>query len=159
MSDFTPITTQEELNKIVSERVNATKERFKDWVSPDDLEKIRKEYDKQIADLTSASEASAKKYADYDKELADRDAKIKGFETNALKNRIAHETGLQYGAAEFLQGEDEESIKKSAEALKKLTAVNAQGQSARPSPAFKGGQGEPDGVTAAFRKINPNLKI
>lgn len=149
--EFTPITTQEELNGLIGKRVKALKEEH---------EKEKAEYERQIAELTAAADASAKKYAKIDQEMADKDAKIKSYETNSVKMRIAHELGLKYEAASFLQGEDEDSIRKSAEALKNLTGgMNAASSPARPSPAFKESKGEVDGVTAAFRKINPNLKI
>ena len=149
--EFTPITTQEELNALIGKRVKSAK---------DELEKLKAEYEQKLAEMAAAAEASAKKYAKIDQEMADKDAKIKSYETNSVKMRIAHELGLKYEAASFLQGEDEESIRKSAEALKSLTGgTNAASAPARPSPAFKESKGEVDGVTAAFRKMNPNLKI
>lgn len=151
--EFTPITTQEDLNKIIGSRVKELK------ASLSERDELIKERDKQIAEMTAAAEASAKKYKDIDKGLAERDAKIKAYEIGQLKNRIAHETGLKYEAVAFLQGEDEKSIKESAEALKKLTGSGTEVSGIRPSPAFKASEGEVDGVTAAFRKLNPNLKI
>lgn len=52
--------------------------------------------------------------------IADKDKAIKSYETRSVKTRIAHEAGLGYDAIDFLRGEDEESITKSAEALKTL---------------------------------------
>lgn len=120
MSEFTPITTQEQLNEIVGERVGKVKAKYDGYLSPDEVNKIKADYDRQIADLNSAAEASAKKYADFDKQLAERDEKIKGYESHSVKQRIAHECGLPYGAAEYLKGDDEKSIKQSAEAVKAL---------------------------------------
>ena len=120
MTDFTPITTQEAFDAAISDRLKREKEKYNDYTSPKDLEKLKTDYDKQIADLNKAMEDQTKKYADYDKNIADRDAKIKGYETASVKTRIAHELGLPYGAAEYLKGEDEKSIKESAEAVKKL---------------------------------------
>lgn len=148
--EFTPITTQEELNKLIGNRVKSLKEEH---------EKETAEYQRQIADLTAAADSAAKKYAKYDQEMAEKDAKIKGYETNSVKMRIAHEMGLAYEAASFLQGEDEEAIKKSAESLKKLTSGTNSGVQNRTSPPFKESRGEVDGVTAAFKRLNPNLKI
>ena len=133
MSDFTPITTQEQLNEVIGERLKrdreATAKKYEGWMSPDDVNTLKAGYDKQLADATSAADSAAKKYADYDKQLADRDAKIKNYETASLKARVAHETGLSYDAIQFLQGDDEESIKAAAESLKNLMG------SSRPAPA------------------------
>lgn len=117
---FTPITTQEAFDAAISDRLKREKEKYTEYTSPKDLEKIKADYDKQIADLNKSMEDQAKKYADYDKNIADRDAKIKGYETASVKTRIAHELGLPYGAADYLKGEDEKTIKESAEAFKKL---------------------------------------
>ena len=124
MAEFNPITTQEQLDSIIGERLKREKEstakKYEGWMSPDDAKKVKDGYEKQIADMKTAAESSAKKYADYDKQLSDRDAKIKNYETASVKARVAHETGLSYDAIQFLQGDDEESIKASANSLKTL---------------------------------------
>lgn len=164
MSDFTPINSQEEFDKAISARINREREKYSGWISPDKIKEeyvpleavnqIKADYDKQIADLNGSAEESAKKYADFDKQIAERDAQIKGFATEAMKTRVAFELGLPYGAAEFLRGEDEASIRESAEALKKLQAP------APVAPTFKdSASNESDGVTAAFKRMNPNIKL
>lgn len=156
MAEFTPITTQEQFDNAIKDRLERAKAKYEGFTSPADLDKIRADYDKQIADLNAAAEASAKKYAGYDKELADRDAKIKGFETASIKTRVAFEMGLPYGAADFLKGEDEASIKKSAEALKKLQGASGT----RPAPIFdESANSDSDGVANEFKKLNPGLKF
>lgn len=152
MSEFTPITTQEQLNDIIGERVSKVKAKYEGYTSPEELNKIKAGYDKQIADLNSAAEASAKKYADFDKQLADRDAKIKGYESHSVKTRIAHELGLPYGAADYLKGDDEKSIKESAEAVKAIF-----GTKRKTAPM---GSSEPagDGKKAALKQVLSELK-
>ena len=123
-----PITTQEELDAIVNEKTNSTVQarlsreakKYEGYTSPDDLAKFKADYDKQISDLNGALTVANEKAAKYDTDIAERDAKIKGYETASVKTRIAHELGLPYGAADYLKGEDEKSIKESAEAVKKL---------------------------------------
>jgi hypothetical protein len=120
MADFTPIETQEQFNEMIHDRIEQAKrseaKKFEGYISPTDVEALNK----QIADLTAAAENNAKKYADYDKTLAERDAQIKKYETASVKSRIAHDMGLPYGMADRLSGEDEEAIKKDAEALKAI---------------------------------------
>ena len=122
--DFTPITTQEQFESAIKERINRERDtvskKYESWVSPDDLKKVKDDYAKQISDLTKAAEDNAKKYADYDKKIAEKDAKIKGYESASVKTRIAHETGLPYELAGRLSGDDEDSIRKDAENLVKL---------------------------------------
>ena len=62
-------------------------------------------------------------------EVAKLNSKIKGYETDSAKTRIARETGLSYEAIDYIQGSDEEAMKKSAEALK---ALIGSGKSAPP---------------------------
>lgn len=122
--DFTPITTQEQFETAIKDRINREKDslskKYEGYTSPNDLEKIKNDYAKQISDLTKNADANAKKYADYDKQIAERDAKIKGYESDSVKTRIAHETGLPYELAGRLHGDNEDDIRKDAESLVKL---------------------------------------
>lgn len=164
MSEFTPINTQEEFDAAISNRIKREREKYTGWLSPQQIEagyvpidtvnQMKASLEEKIAELNGTAEESAKKYADYDQQIADRDARIKSYETASLKTRVALELGLPYGAAEFLKGEDETSIRESAEIFKKL-----QGP-APVAPTFKdSASNESDGVTAAFKRINPNLKF
>lgn len=166
MSEFTPITSQEEFDKAISERLRREREKYEGWISPDQIKEgyvaidavnqLKSDYEKKIEELNGSADESAKKYADFDQQLAERDAKIKGFETASIKTRVAFEMGLPYGSADFLKGEDEETIKQSAAALKKLqTPVPAP-----VAPTFKdSASNATDGVTAAFKAMNPNIKF
>lgn len=152
MSDFTPITTQEQFDAAIKERLERANKKYEGYISPADLDKIKADYDKQINDLTSAAEASAKKYANYDKEIAERDSRIKGFETASIKTRVAHEMGLPYGAGEYLKGDDEKSITESAKAVKAMF-----GNSRKIAPA---GSTEPAATSSrddAFREVLNSL--
>jgi len=153
MTDFTPITTQEAFDAAISDRLKRERDKYEGYASPKDLEKIRGEYDKQISDLNKAMEDQAKKYASFDKTIAEKDAKIKGYETASVKTRIAHELGLPYGAAEFLKGEDEDSIKESAEQVKKLFG---SGQRTAPQANTEPPQG--DSKTEAYRQVLRQLE-
>lgn len=145
MAEFVPITTKEQFEEAVKERVSLAVEecskKYEGFSSPDDVEKLKSEYDDKIKNR--------------DSEIAERDAKIRKYETGSLKTRIAHEMGLDYDAAGFIQGEDEEAIRKSAEALKAL-----MGSSHKAPPL---GTTEPSGGSAgnnddAYRKILENME-
>lgn len=141
MSEFTPITieSQEQLDDMFKDRLKRNDEKwakkFEGYISPDDFATKTSEMQKQLTDTTAAYDGLSKKVATHEKELAERDSKIKGYEVSALKHRIAHENGLSYDAIDFLKGEDEESIKSSAEKFKALVGKSHS------APAFSN---EPD---------------
>lgn len=120
MAEFTPITTQEQFDTAIKDRLERHSKKFEGYTSPDALKAIKADYEKQIADLTNSNADIAKKYEGYEKEKAEYESKIKSYETASVKTRIAHENGLSYDAIQFLQGDDEESITASAKALKNL---------------------------------------
>ena len=124
MAEFTAITSQEELDRIISDRVKREKEtaakKYEGWISTDDQKKATADLQKQVDDLSESLESQTKKYATYDKDLADRDAKIKDYETGSVKTRIALATGLPYDMASRLRGTTEEEIQKDADSMKAL---------------------------------------
>lgn len=128
----TPITTQEQLEAIVNERTNSAVQarlsreakKYETYTSPDDLKTIQEKYDKQIGELNGALTAANEKAAKYDADIAERDVKIKSYETASVKTRIAHEAGLPYELHSRLNGETEDEIRKDAEALAKLVKAS-----------------------------------
>lgn len=119
--DFTKIETQEALDAIIKERLNRAEEKWKKqyetYTSADDVAKIKAKYEKQINDLNASYAEKDKAYADFDKTKADLETKIATYETNSVKMRVAHETGLPYEMVDRLKGTSEEEIKKDAESL------------------------------------------
>lgn len=124
MSDFTPITSQEQLDAVIGDRLKRSEEKwqkkFEGYLSPDEFKAKTTELEKQLNDATVALDGINKKAAGFEKDLAEKDSKIKKYEISALKHRIAHDNGLSFDAVDFIQGEDEESIKESAEKFKSL---------------------------------------
>ena len=119
----------------------------------DDLKKRVAEQETQIGDLTKERDDNAKKYAGYDKTVADLQAQVKGYETSSVKMRIAHETGIPYEMANRLSGETEEDIRKDAAMLARFIT---KGKYTGPLK----GDG-PDGESAeraSMRQMLQNLK-
>ena len=118
MSDFKVIETQEQLEDVLKDRLkregDKIRKEFEGFLSPSDAAEKYKGY--------LSPDAEKEKYKDHlsPEKVAELNAKIKGYETDSVKTRIAHENGLSYEAIGFLRGEDEESIRKSAESLKGL---------------------------------------
>ena len=112
MSEFKPIETQEAFDAAIKDRIERAKKsaadevrkQFEGWVSPDDYKKSADEITglrTQVADLTAKNTAAG---------------------LDALRTRIAHETGLPFELAGRLQGEDEKAIRADAEAIAKFAA-------------------------------------
>lgn len=128
MSEFKTIETQEQLDAVIGDRIKREREtlskKYEGFLSPEDVKKAKEELETEISNLNKQLEDANLKIASHDQELAERDNRIKSYESHSVKSRIAHEVGLSYDAINFLQGEDEDSIRQSAETLKNLVGAN-----------------------------------
>lgn len=156
MADFTPITTQAEFDTAIGERLKRERESFgKKYGDYDELKNKVASYEQQISQMTEAASKAAQKYAGFDQQLADMQAKIKGYETASVKTRIAHETSLPYELAGRLSGEDEDAIRKDAEALSKLLGGQRQ---PRTPPLRDTEPTEKDEKKAALKSLLTKIK-
>ena len=118
---FKPIETQEELDGIIKERLkrerDASAKRYEGWISPEDHQKALSEANQSFDEFKKAHEND-------EQTIADLTAKNKAYETASLKSRIAHEVGLSYEWIARIGGDDEQTIRADAEALKKLVGAN-----------------------------------
>ena len=114
MSDFKPITTQEEFDAAIKERLSREKAKYSDY---DQLKSRVTELETENVGLKSTIEATNQSKADTDKQLEEMQSKIAGYETASLRTRVALQHGLPYDLADRLQGTDEESFKADAERL------------------------------------------
>lgn len=164
MGEFTPINTQEEFDAAISSRLKREREsltksiaqKYADdgYMPPDEVAKLKAGYDKQIGELNTAMEAAAKKSADFEKSIAEKDAAIKRYETASVKARVAHETGLPYELASRLSGETEDEIRKDAEALSKLVGTRRSDPKATNEPGGDPGKAaETLAKNAGYRKL------
>ena len=154
MAEFTPITSQEEFDNRISERLNRQKEALtKQYADYDDLKKKVSDYETQIGSLTKDAEEKAKAYAETDARIAEYETRIKGYESASLKTRVAHEIGLPYELASRLTGESEEDIRKDAEKLAQLVKKN------QPSAPLANPEAKPvDSIKASSREMLNSLK-
>lgn len=157
MGDFIAITSQEQLDTVIGDRLKRAEEKwqkkYEGYASPDEVANKMSDLQKQLTDTTNALDSINKKSASYEKDIAEKDAKIKGYEISSLKHKIAHESGLSYDSVEFIQGEDEDSIRASADKFKSLIGKQHS------APAFRN---EPDvnknsNVNANIKKLAENL--
>ena len=118
MSEFKPITTQEEFDAAIKARLSREKEKYGDY---DQLKSRVEELETENVGLKSTIEANNQSKADADKQLEELQNQISGYETASLRTRIALQNGLPYDLADRLQGIDEESLKADAERLASFT--------------------------------------
>ena len=148
--EFKPIETQEELDSIIKDRLkrerDTTNKRFEGWISPDDHQKALNAANKAFDDYKKAHEGD-------EQTIADLTAKNKEYETASLKSRIAHEVGLSYDWISRISGDDEASIRKDAESLKKLVGNGAT----LPTKNTESGENQ-DPSKAALRSVLNGIK-
>lgn len=131
MAEFKSITTQEEFDERIKERLERAekkvREEYKGWTSPDDLKALNEKHGAEVLRLNQTHADELKKYEGYDKTFEEQKSKIHSLEVSALKTRIANAKQLPYDAIEFLQGDDEQSINESADRLSKLSGGYSHG--------------------------------
>lgn len=115
--DFVPITTQEQLDGIISERLKRDREaqskKYEGWMSPEDYQKKAGALQKQIETLNKENEG-------HKATIAKHEASIKRYETASVKSRIADEVGLDRRLISRLTGDTEDEIRTDAKELKEL---------------------------------------
>ena len=83
--EFKPIliNTQDEMDNLFKERLTRERQKYDGYMSPKDVEELKAGYDKQIADLNKAAASEKEKYAAYDAQIKERDAKIAKYEADS----------------------------------------------------------------------------
>lgn len=118
MSEFNKIETQEELDKIIQERLTRQKESLeKQYADYGQLKSKVTKLEAENGELKRVAEDTKKTIDGHDEEVAKLNAKISGYEMTNMKTKIALQNGLPIDLADRLAGEDEESIKADAERL------------------------------------------
>ncbi len=135
MSEFKPITTQEEFDAAIKGRLSREKEKYGDY---DQLKSRVEKLEKENVGLKSTIEANNQSKSESDKQLEEMQKQIAGYETASLRTRIALQHGLPYDLADRLQGTDEESFKADAERL--------AGYMKRTQPVYPLGTKEPSSI-------------
>lgn len=141
--DFKVIDTQEAFDAAIKARLerntrtvtDEVTKKYEGYISPDEAQKSAD----QIASLT--------------KQVEELNGKVSAYETDSVKMKVALECGLPAQLAQRLTGENEEELKKDAQALAALMKPSHQ---TRPHSTESGSQ--MSGVEAAFYKKNPSLR-
>lgn len=152
--EFKAITTQEELDNVIKDRLARQKETIESQYQDYETIKVAKEkLETEVGTLNASIKATNEKYANHDKDLSELNAKIAGYETANLRTRIALEKGIPYDLASRLVGEDEESLTKDAE---KLALLVAKKEPIAPLRNVEPQVGEKDG---AYKSLLENLNL
>lgn len=126
MSEFIAINTQEEFNERIKDRLKrehetAIKEAKADYEAQlGELETLKK----ANADYEKAAKEKADNIASIQAQLDEANKKIKGFETENLRRKVASEAGLPDTLAGRLHGETEEEMKEDAKGLAEVFKQN-----------------------------------
>lgn len=151
---FKAIETQEELDRIITDRLSRQKEGFDKQLGEfDQLKTANADLEKQVGTLQSTIEQSKSGQEDYAKQLSDLNSKVAGYETANLRTRIALQNGLPYDLADRLFGDDEESIKADAERLSSFVAKK------QPTPPLKDVENNDVSSDGAYRKLVEGLNL
>lgn len=143
MSDFTIIETQEQLDKVIGERIKRAEQKAAEkYADYDEIKTQNAGYVTQISQLQTQLQSQADKIKEHETSVADLTSKVHQYETASVKTKVALEMGLPYQMASRLTGDDEKAIRADAEAMKQL--IGAQVNPAplgNPEPNGSGGSG------------------
>ena len=124
MNEFTPVTTQEQLDQIISERLKRERESTsKKYADYDALKSANADYEKQIASLGKSLDEATKQISSFEQERAELTSKISAYETSSVKMRIAREMNIPYELADRLSGDTEDAIREDAKALSQFVTA------------------------------------
>lgn len=154
---FKVIETQEELDNIIKNRIERVRKEYDGFMSAEDVQKLKDTYEAKVKE-------DGEKYTTLEKEKNDLLTKVKGYEVNTLKTKVALANKLPMGAMDFLKGETEEELTESAKALATMFMPKEEPQKepeGTPSaPQGTNTQGATmDGVEKHFMELNPTIKL
>ncbi|WMJ81246.1 DUF4355 domain-containing protein [Clostridium sp. MB40-C1] len=131
--------TQEQLDT----EIGKTKELFKDYISNEDFEKTKNDYETKISELGGKEPtAEEKKILEKQKELADKEKELLDKENMYNLSDMLEERGLPKSLAEYLKFGDKEVNEKLVEGLTQIFSDE------RFSNSFKGvGHKKNEGIT------------
>ncbi|MFS1013467.1 DUF4355 domain-containing protein [Enterococcus casseliflavus] len=148
---FKAIETQEELDRIIQERLSHEKGEFADY---DEIKTRNAALEAELDDLKSTIEDSSNAAKTHEQTIADLNKQIAEKETVNLRTRIALQKGLPIDLADRLVGDDEESIKADAE---RLASFVSKKQTPPPLKNTENNLGE--GKDGAYKNLIENLNL
>ena len=153
MSEFKAITTQEELDSIIGERLKRQKESIsKQYTDYEELKTKNVDLEKELTELKKSLESSASSKTELEKQIEELTGKVKAHDLSSLKIKYALENGIPYHLAGRIEGDDEDSIKADAESLSDFFKLQT------PPPPLKSTEINTKGEDVAYQNILKRLK-
>lgn len=153
MSEFKAITTQEELDSIIGERLKRQKESIsKQYTDYEELKTKNVDLEKELTELKKSLESSTSSKTELEKQIEELTGKVKAHDLSSLKIKYALENGIPYNLAGRISGDDEESIKADAQSLSDFF------KSQIPPPPLKNTELNTKGEDVAYQNILKGLK-
>lgn len=152
--EFKTITTQEEFDTAIQDRLNRQKESIeKQYADYAEIKARNTTLETEVGTLKSTLSETNKKTENYDKDLSALNAKVAGYETATMRTKIALQHGIPYDLAGRLVGEDEASITADAKKLAELVGHK------EPIPPLKNVEPNIEGKDGAYKSLLENLKL
>lgn len=140
--EFQVIESQEQLNNVIGERLSKkeaqVRKEYEGYLSPAQVDEKLKE---QKASYESSTLKHKEEVEQLNGTINELQAKVKQYETDSVKTRIALEYGIPYEMASRLHGENEEDIKKDASIMAKYMQGGARAP--KKSSESQGGKNGP----------------
>ncbi|WP_179395738.1 capsid assembly scaffolding protein Gp46 family protein [Lacticaseibacillus absianus] len=154
MSEFTPIESQEDLNKIIEARLARQKESFEAKLGGfDELKAKAEKLEAENGTLRSITEKAKEEASKTEATIADLNGQVAGFKTASLRTKIALQNGLPYELADRLVGDDEKSMQADAERLAAFVGKQPTTPLKDPDMGSKAG-----GKNSAYKSLLDGLK-
>ena len=121
--NFEPITTQEDLDRIIGDRLARERAKYADYEELKAAADKYKDYDQVKADLEKTKgslTALQSQYSALDEKSKEKDTKITSYEAEIRKTNVAVSKKLPLEMRKYLQGSTEEELSKSADELMKF---------------------------------------
>jgi len=129
--------TQKELEKIIAERLERERKKYKDY---DELKKVAEEYKKMKEAQMTEEEKLQSKLAELEAAVLEKELEVQEAMIEKTKMKVAMEMGLPADALDFISGSTEEEIREAAEKFKNLLGGNYSkvGKPSAPATAQSG---------------------
>lgn len=147
---FEPITTQEQLDQIIQQRIERERTSIaKQYADYDALKQ-------KVTDLTEQITNARNSRTDLEKQVADLQSAVRTAELERLKTNIAVEMNIPLTLRDRLTGTTEEEIRKDAETFAGLIGgtKTEPRRPAAPAPRLNDNAGQPDPLMDMVRNLN-----
>lgn len=162
MAEFAPITTQEEFDAAIKERLRRESEKFQGMAEENAaLKKKEAEHDQTVGELESRLKEYAEKLTAAEQQAGEHERlagelgeRIRLQQLEQTRMRVAIEAGLPLELAARLTGDTDEDIRSDATALARLIG----NQVSVPLPLKETAAHAADSTDAAYKALLNNLK-